>query len=88
MTHSSFQFTHALCRLPSKSVTDGLRAQDQGDPDPLAFAAEHAAYISALRDAGCAVTVLPADENFPDSVFIEDPGLGVERHRNRSAPGC
>ena len=75
MTHPSFQFTHALCRLPSKSVTDGLRAQDQGDPDPLAFAAEHAAYISALRDAGCAVTVLPADENFPDSVFIEDPAL-------------
>lgn len=75
MTHKSYQFTHALCRLPSKSVTDGLRANDIGDPDPLAFAAEHAAYISALRDAGCDVTVLPADEQFPDSVFIEDPAL-------------
>lgn len=75
MTHPSFQFTHALCRLPAKSVTNGLRARDHGDPDPLAFAAEHAAYISALRDAGCDVTVLPADEAFPDSVFIEDPAL-------------
>lgn len=75
MTHPSFQFTHALCRLPAKSVTDGLRARDHGDPDPLAFAAEHAAYISALRDAGCDVTVLPSDEAFPDSVFIEDPAL-------------
>jgi len=75
MNHRSFEFTHALCRLPASSVTDGLRATDQGDPDPLAFAAEHAAYVSALRDAGCTVTVLPADEAYPDSVFIEDPAL-------------
>ncbi len=75
MTHKSFEFTHALSRLPANSVTDGLRAADQGDPDPLAFAAEHGAYIAALRDAGCVVNVLPADEAFPDSVFIEDPAL-------------
>ena len=75
MDHRSYQFTHALCRMPSRSVTDGLRATDHGDPDPLAFAAEHAAYVSALRNAGCAVTLLPADEAFPDSVFIEDPAL-------------
>ncbi|MCF2872196.1 arginine deiminase-related protein [Octadecabacter sp. G9-8] len=77
MTHPSFEFTHALCRLPAKSVTDGLRATDQGDPDPLTFVAEHAAYVSALRDAGCDVTVLPADDAFPDSVFIEDPALAL-----------
>jgi dimethylargininase len=75
MTHPSFEFTHALCRLPATSVTDGLRASDQGNPDPVTFAAEHAAYISALRAAGCVVNVLPADEAFPDSVFIEDPAL-------------
>lgn len=75
MTHPSYQFTHALCRLPAASITDGLRAQDHGDPDPVSFAAEHAAYVSALRDAGCAVTLLEADDAFPDSVFIEDPAL-------------
>jgi dimethylargininase len=75
MTHPSFEFTHALCRLPARSVTDGLRASDHGDPDPVAFAAEHAAYITALRAAGCIVNVLPTDEAFPDSVFIEDPAL-------------
>lgn len=75
MTHPSYQFTHALCRLPSSTVTDGLRARDQGDPDPLIFGAEHAAYVSALREAGCSVGLLPADERFPDSVFIEDPAL-------------
>lgn len=78
MKHRSFQFTHALCRQPSQSVTDGLRATDHGDPDPAAFAAEHAAYVAALRRAGCTVTVLPPDEAFPDSVFIEDPALVLE----------
>ncbi|MFQ3184223.1 MAG: dimethylargininase [Alteromonas macleodii] len=75
MENRSFEFSHALCRLPAASVTDGLRARDHGDPDPLAFATEHAAYISALREAGCVVNILPADEAFPDSVFIEDPAL-------------
>lgn len=75
MKNRSFEFTHALCRTPSMSVTDGLRASDHGDPDPLAFGAEHAAYVSALRAVGCEVAVLPADEAFPDSVFIEDPAL-------------
>jgi dimethylargininase len=75
MTHPSFEFTHALCRQPSASVTDGLRAADNGDPDPLAFTAEHAAYVSALRAEGCDVTVLDTDEAYPDSVFIEDPAL-------------
>ena len=75
MKNRSFEFTHALCRFHSASVADGLRDVDHGDPDPMAFAAEHGAYISALRDAGCTVNVLPADETFPDSVFIEDPAL-------------
>ncbi|GAA5068044.1 arginine deiminase family protein [Roseibacterium beibuensis] len=75
MENRSISFTHALCRAPAGSVTDGLRAVDQGDPDPVAFAREHAAYVAALRATGASVTVLPALEEFPDSVFIEDPAL-------------
>lgn len=75
MIHRSYEFTHALCRAPARSVTEGLRASDRGDPDPDLFASQHAAYVDALRDAGCRVTVLGRDEAFPDSVFIEDPAL-------------
>lgn len=78
MKHRSFEFSHALCRAPSQSVTQGLRASDQGDPDAGVFAAEHAAYVAALRGAGCEVSVLPALEAFPDSVFIEDPALVLD----------
>ena len=73
--HRSYNFTHALCRLPASTVTDGLRATDQGNPDADIFKVEHAAYIDALRNAGCEVNILPADDAFPDSVFIEDPAL-------------
>jgi len=68
-------FTHALCRAPARSVTQGLRAVDHGAPDADEFAREHGAYVAALRATGADITVLPAQEDFPDSVFIEDPAL-------------
>lgn len=71
----SVTFTHALCRAPSSSVVDGLRAHDRGTPDAEAFRAEHAAYVAALEAAGVIVTVLEPLEDFPDSVFVEDPAL-------------
>ena len=56
-------------------MVNGLRADDRGNPDYAAICAEHDAYIAALRAAGLAVTVLPALEEFPDSLFVEDPAL-------------
>ena len=68
-------FTHAIVRAPAASVTDGLRAVDAGSPDAARFAADHAAYVAALREAGAEVVALPALEDFPDSVFVEDAAL-------------
>ena len=72
---SSFNFTHALCRNPCSRVTQGLRAEDVGDPDFQQFQSQHQHYVDALRDAGLQVDVLDANEQFPDSVFIEDAAL-------------
>lgn len=70
-----YRFNSALVRTPSRSVVHGLRADDRGDPSAEGVAAEHDAYLTALRAAGLDVTVLPALEDFPDSVFVEDPAL-------------
>ncbi|GJL91961.1 dimethylarginine dimethylaminohydrolase family protein [Hyphococcus sp.] len=70
-----FHFTDAVVRRPAKSVTAGLRAIDHGAPTYQGVAAEHDAYVAALRAAGVEVTVLPALEQFPDSIFVEDPAL-------------
>lgn len=68
-------FTHAIVRKPARSVVSGIRAG--GGPDPAfgGVANEHAAYLAALVNAGLAVTILPALEEFPDSIFVEDPAL-------------
>jgi len=73
--HRSWQFTHFISRQPGKSIATGLRAASGPDPDPAVFLAEHDAYVTALVSTGATATVLPPLEDFPDSVFVEDPAL-------------
>jgi dimethylargininase len=70
-----YDFNNALVRTPPRSVVQGLRAVDTGAPSYAGVLSEHAAYVAALEGAGVAVEVLPASENFPDSVFVEDAAL-------------
>ena len=44
MSHAT-RFSHAICRSPGPDIAHGLRAVDVGDPDPVQFAADHAAYV-------------------------------------------
>lgn len=62
-------------RQPARSVVDGLRSGDSDDPSCDGIRAEHDAYVAALEAAGVAVTMLPPLEDFPDSLFVEDPAL-------------
>lgn len=70
-----FHFDSALVRTPGRSVINGLRVGDRGDPSHDGVVREHDAYVAALRAAGVEVTVLPPLEAFPDSMFVEDPAL-------------
>lgn len=71
----AFEFNRALVRTPPASVVHGLRAGDGPDPSLEIIRQEHAAYVAALEAAGLAVTTLPPLQEFPDSVFVEDPAL-------------
>jgi dimethylargininase len=70
-----YEFDSAIVRLPSASVINGLRADDRGNPTYEGVKGEHSAYIGALEAAGVSVQVLDPLEEFPDSVFVEDPAL-------------
>lgn len=70
-----YDFNAAIVRTPGRSVVGGLRADDRGDPTYEGVRAEHDAYVAAMQAAGVEVTVLPALEQFPDSIFVEDPAL-------------
>ena len=50
--------------------------------------AEHAAYVEALRAATVQVTVLDALEQFPDSLFVEDPALVFQSAAILLRPGA
>ncbi len=70
-----FDYTHAIVRKPSLSVVSGLRDGGGPDPDFDALLSEHRAYVAALRSLGLVVEELPPAEDFPDSIFVEDPAL-------------
>jgi dimethylargininase len=70
-----FDFTNAIVRLPGKSIVNGIRSDFYANPDFDGVRREHGAYVAALRAAGLAVDVLQPMEQYPDSVFVEDPAL-------------
>ncbi|MFC2083617.1 dimethylarginine dimethylaminohydrolase family protein [Bacteroidota bacterium] len=65
-------FTRAIVRTPCKNILYGLRKENLGVPDYYRALEQHKEYISALNKCGLDVTVLDADENHPDSTFVED----------------
>jgi dimethylargininase len=68
-------FRNAIVRLASRSITDGLTTASLGKPDYRRAMEQHSAYVETLKRLGLNVTTLPANESFPDSVFIEDTAL-------------
>lgn len=75
MTPPGLYFDQALVRMPAASVVRGLRAVDRGSPTFAGVGREFEAYVAALATAGVAVETLPPLEEFPDSIFVEDPAL-------------
>ena len=68
-------FQHSIVRTPARSIVNGLTTAGLGPPDYEPALQQHGAYVAALRRCGLEVTVLAADERFPDSTFVEDTAL-------------
>lgn len=72
-------FKHAIVRKPCRALIDGISTAQfvaPGEKPVYEKAVEqHAEYVRILKSLGAEVLVLDADENFPDSVFTEDPAV-------------
>ena len=68
-------FSHAIVRKPGRSMIKGLTNANLGVPDYYNALAQHEFYVGALKHCGLMVEELEADENFPDSTFVEDVAL-------------
>lgn len=82
-----FDFDCAIVRKPGSSAIHGLREHDGPGPSYDGLIAEHEAYVAALEGVGLAVEVLPPLEEFPDSMFVEDPAFVFEGHAILLRPG-
>lgn len=68
-------FNHAIVKTPSLSMINGITTADFGLPDYQKALEQHLDYIQALQECGLKVLVLEADEQHPDSTFVEDVAL-------------
>ena len=70
----SYSFKNAIIRQPNKSIQNGLSTQNL-HPQYEIIAEEHSNYIKAIEEAGLQIQLLEALEEYPDSIFVEDPAL-------------
>ncbi len=81
-------FTRAIVRTPCKAMVEGITSADLGVPDYENALVQHQDYIEALKECGLEITHLEADENFPDSTFVEDVALMTPKCAIITNPGA
>ena len=78
---------HALVRPPGESFVRAISTSGAAIDVALARA-QHAEYRQALAAAGVQVEVLPPDERYPDSCFMQDPALVIAGMAIIARPGA
>ena len=81
-------FKNAIVRTPCKNMVNGITTASLGKPDYELAVKQHEDYIAALIECNVKVTILPADEKYPDSTFVEDTALLTKNAAIVSNPGA
>jgi dimethylargininase len=68
-------YKNAIVRLPCPNMVNGLTTANLGKPDYQKALRQHYHYSEALEFCGLKVHYLPADNDHPDSTFVEDIAL-------------
>lgn len=79
--------TTAITRKPGKNFAAGLTVAGLGKPEIDTALRQHEAYCRALETCCLSVTVLEADERYPDGCFVEDTALVTEKMAVITRPG-
>ena len=86
---STFQYTKAVVRkIPNSFPEAALRQEEPSEPIDLEKAREQwRKYVAALKELNLEVVEIPADEGFPDCVFIEDDAVVCDNTALITRPG-
>jgi dimethylargininase len=79
----------AITRGVSATINDCELTHVSRTPIDVAHAREqHAAYESTLASLGCEIRRIPADDRYPDAVFIEDTAIVLDELAVITRPGA
>jgi dimethylargininase len=82
-------FKTAIVKRPCRALVRGLSsAPELGKPVYEKALLQHDMYIAALKQCGLNVISLPADEDYPDSCFVEDTAVVTPRGAIITNPGA
>lgn len=72
------KFHNVIVRIPASTMVEGITsAPELGKPIYSLALEQHQKYQEALATCGVNVTVMPKNEKFPDSCFVEDAAVIV-----------
>jgi dimethylargininase len=80
-------FAKAIVRGVSATIRAGITTAELGKPDADRAREQHRSYVAALEGCSLEVTVLDADDRYPDSVFVEDTAVVTDRCAIVTNPG-
>ena len=81
-------FTKAIVKSVPKTIARGITSAKLGEPDYEKAREQHAGYVGALEACGLEVVVVGADDEYPDSVFVEDTAVVTDRCAILARPGA
>jgi dimethylargininase len=82
------RFTQAIVRPPARNFAQGLTTAELRPPNYDRVLHQHCEYCEALRYCGVSLITLEADEDYPDSTFVEDTALITQRGVVITQPGA
>jgi len=68
-------YSKAIVRKPGRNFAKGITTAGLGKPDYEKALEQHDVYCDTLMRCGVELTVLDADERFPDGCFVEDTAV-------------
>ncbi len=80
-------FSKAMVKTPCRNMAKGITTAGLGKPNYELAMKQHSNYVQALKDIGLEVIVLKADDDHPDSTFIEDTCLMTPKCAIITNPG-
>ncbi len=81
-------YSSAIVRQPGRNFAEGITSASLGTPDYERALEQHMTYCRALESCGIRVTVLEADERYPDGCFVEDTAVVTAEAAVITRPGA